>query len=316
MTERTTILVPLDGSTQAEQALPLALRIAAQGGELILLRVRSGPESFDDFWASERLPAADREAAADAAIRSSLAPLAESAKAAGIPVRIEVAGGDPTQEIIRLAEAEQVDLIVMTTRGRGALDRAVFGSVADRIVHHGTRPTLIVRVDTAGTLPDRVVVPLDRSPVAEQALPVAAWVAERLGVPVHLVHVVVLAEIIEEIERTSPPDRRVAPAPDAYDRARARSEAAAAGYLAGHAQRLQERGISVSTDVRTGTPVFVLLELLRPGDLAVMTTRGLGGFGRLWIGSVADKLVRQAAAPVLLVRAEPPTETETADHIS
>ena len=300
-TASSAILVPLDGSTEAEQAVPYAQALVPPDGELLLLRVVRGLEAFD-VWRSSRLADEPVQATAEDVATSYLMPIAERLRQAGINAQIAVTVGDPAEEILRIAEDRGVELVVMTTHGRGAMGRILFGSVADRVARHGTRPTLLLRSHTPYALPDRLVVPLDGSPLAEEALPVASRVAGRLGVSVRLVRIVDLDAILHEIWLDRHQDLFQLPKDEAYREARARCERAAAAYLADQGERLQKLGVATEWEVQTGTPVFALLDLLRPGDLLVMTSHGLGGVRRWWIGSVAEKLVREATVPVLLVR--------------
>jgi nucleotide-binding universal stress UspA family protein len=77
-------------------------------------------------------------------------------------------------------------------------------------------------------------------------------------------------------------------------------------YLAEQVQQLRNRDLTATAEVLTGSPAVTLLDAIRPDDLVVMTTHGRGGVRRWLLGSVADKLVRAAAAPVLLVPANGP----------
>ncbi len=139
----------------------------------------------------------------------------------------------------------------------------------------------------------RIVVPLDGSPAAERALPLATRFARLLDVPVHLV--TVSDQISSQAERnpghhpadhSAPPDE----APDAY------LERTAASF--------QAFDVSTSTEVRSGQAATEVMATLGPGDLLVITTHGQGAARRWQIGNVAEKLLRQAAAPVALVRAD------------
>lgn len=125
---------PIDGSELAEQALPLALRWAsALGTELLLVRVQ--PWMAVQFaTVNGYLPdlgALDEQAAQAAADyleeRRQQVP-------AGIAVRTAVLRGEPASSLIDLAEQESVDVVVMSSHGRGGVRRLVLGSVADRLV--------------------------------------------------------------------------------------------------------------------------------------------------------------------------------------
>jgi nucleotide-binding universal stress UspA family protein len=86
---------------------------------------------------------------------------------------------------------------------------------------------------------------------------------------------------------------------------------AASGYLDEHAQELRNRSIAASIKARDGEPVTQLLNLAQPGDLFVMTSHGRGGVSRMMLGSVSEKLVRQAQCPVLLIRSQPGGDAKT-----
>ncbi len=308
------ILVPLDGSPEAERALPFAETVMDPHGEIVLLRVARSIDAFAEPWPGRQLSDDDLRAIAEEVARRSLLAVAERLRRTVPRVRIMVVFGDPADEIIRVAEAEQVEMIVMTTHGHGAAGRAVFGSVADRVARYGSRPTMLVRATVPLVLPDRIVIPLDGSALAEQALPMAKILSKRRGWPVHLVRVVDLDEIVREIWQDRHGDLYRLPKDEAYEEARKRCEARAAAYLAEHAERLRQEGVQADLAVATGTPAFVLLELVKPGDLVVMTSHGYGGLRRWLIGSVAEKLIREAQSPVLIVRAraEPTAEQRRA----
>ncbi len=90
------------------------------------------------------------EAWAAAEVREELAPSAEKARAAGVVVdivSIEGGGGTgPAPEIVRYAAQNDIDLIVMSTRGHGGFNRWVLGSTADGVVRRMPVPVLLVRV--------------------------------------------------------------------------------------------------------------------------------------------------------------------------
>lgn len=308
-TARPTILVPLDGSELAERAAPYARSLLPPDGELILLRAVRGPEEFADWWV---VSTSDDEALASAqeSAQRYLTSVASQLRETFPQVRTRVVAGDPATEILDLAETERVDTIVMTTHGRGATGRAIFGSVADRVARHGSRPTLLLRGDTSdreGTsldLPTRILVPLDGLPLAEAALPVAARMAKQLSIPVLLVRVVDPDTLFGDVRISAPPESlKGIPDTDGMDRW-ARSKHAAAVYLASHVDRLRRLGVSAEFDVRTGRPALAIMDMQRPGDLVVLTSHGLGGIRRWLLGSIAEVLVRRAEAPVVLVRPE------------
>lgn len=260
------VLIPLDGSERAEAALAWVRVLHA--GQIRLLRVcPPGEESH---------AAAARNYLTDAAAR--LSPTRAT-------VDIRVVSGDPAERIV--AEAAESDLIVMSTQGAGDGGRRLFGSVADRVSRHAPVPTLLLRGGRAAvsTAPlQRIVVPLDGSPTAERALPLGAKLAAMLGAPVHLV----------SVHETAPGEHA--------DPANQRD--AVAAYLDREAAAIATEAVIASTEVRAGAPVTELLAAVGPGDLLVITTHGRGAARRWQIGRVAEKLLRQATAPIVMIRAD------------
>jgi len=137
------ILLPLDGSAVAEQALPHAVAQAERfEAELILLRV------VEPFPHVRGLSASDlsriREQTAEWT-RTYLKGLAKHARGQGVIAQMATAEGRPNLAILEYSEANQVDLIVICTRGRSGFSRWLLGSVADRVVRGANIPVLLVR---------------------------------------------------------------------------------------------------------------------------------------------------------------------------
>jgi nucleotide-binding universal stress UspA family protein len=268
------ILVPLDGSDLAERALPYAEALAGPDCQLILLEVGQDEEEFQLL---------DRHAEACA--------------------QLETVTGDPAQQILEVATKLGVGLIVMTTHGRGAIGRWAFGSVADAVSRTSPVPVMIIRPQEDETPPPlirRIVLPLDGSPLSESALPVAEALALQLGIGVHLITATDLSQLLP-VGLTP----AVAFNAEVYEDAVTQAQQDAEGWLTQAAARLRDGGVEVTQAVRAGTPFPVLQEILQPGDIIVLTSRGRRGAARLVLGSLADQLVREGAAPVVLVPAEP-----------
>jgi nucleotide-binding universal stress UspA family protein len=268
------ILVPLDGSPRAESALRWVHLLPAR--EVRLLQV-CGKES----------PGRDE------ALRY-LDDVASRLRLTGATAQTRVHAGEAAEVIV--AEAADCDLIAMSTQGAGGGGRLLYGSVADRVARHAPVPTLLAR---GGALPielaplRRVVVPLDGSPAAERALPLATSLAGVLHAALHLL----LVDDVRPAAELSGADLSGAragyvAAPESVD------------YLEQQAQRLRAAGVLPSTEVCGGEPAVELLARVVPGDLLVITTHGRGSARRWQIGTVAERLLRQAAAPVVLVRSD------------
>jgi nucleotide-binding universal stress UspA family protein len=280
------ILVPLDGSDTAEAALAYVALLPSD--RVRLLAVECDRVDLSAVCTAARDCKAYLEALA--------APLRDH----GRDVDTLVAFGNPAQQILALAAV--ADLVVMGSHGHGGVKRFVLGSVADEVARHAPVPVMIVRGGPApptAVQVTRIVVPLDGSDLAEQAVPVAAALAADLGVPVHLLRVL----DIDALRATVQAGSHVA---GAYMRSQEEIQRYAEEYLAEQAQDLRNRDLTATAEVLTGSPAVTLLDAMRPDDLVVMTTHGRGGVRRMLLGSVADKLARAAVAPVVLVRAHDP----------
>lgn len=264
MTRIGRLLLPLDGSACAETALAWLEILPAD--RVTLLRVCEGSEAA--------ISEAERY----------LGEIATNRAPAHLALETRVTTGDPAEAIV--GAAADADLIVMCTRGAGGGGRLLFGSVADRVARHAPAPALLVRGGHApvpSARPARIVVPLDGSAVAERAVPWASMIAAALAIPVKLVTVI-------EDGNT--------------EQARVDSPEAASAYLEQVAGGVQQQGLTTSTAVRPGAPEEVLLEVVGPGDLLVLTTHGHGAAKRWQIGHVAERLLRRATAPAVVVRAD------------
>lgn len=288
------LLVPLDGSPAAEAALAYAELIP--GRAVRLLAVVAEDDAPDLTW-----PVAPRydewRAAETTRLETYLARVGEPLGRQGRQVTCRVEEGDPADRIVEAAA--EADLIVMTTHGRGGGSRALFGSIADRVVRHAPAPVLVVRGGDRPVTPPpltRIVVPLDGSALSECALIPAVDLADDLGVPLHLVRTL-------DVDRLRETVRAGTYAATAYARSLDEVRAAVADYLRAHELRLRGRDLRITSEVLNGAPAAELEALSRPGDLIVLTTHGRSGLRRWLLGSVADKLVRHASVPVLVVRA-------------
>jgi nucleotide-binding universal stress UspA family protein len=149
------ILVPLDGSRRSAQALPYAIEMARRfSADIVLMRVVRPPTSSgsalaggDSAMAAEMVmeQARDREKKSiDRATRYVKGKL-QSVENQGIKGSFRVVLGDPARSVLNSRRDEGVDLVIMTTRGRGGLRRAIMGSVADEVVRHSRVPILMIR---------------------------------------------------------------------------------------------------------------------------------------------------------------------------
>jgi len=148
----------------------------------------------------------------------------------------------------------------------------------------------------------RVIVPLDGSELAEQALPNATQLARASNAPLLLVSVVGYP-YLESKGLSS-----WALQQEALDQVVKEETDRAQQYLESVRSTLAADGFEVSSEVRRGSVDRAILADPQPGDVIVMTTHGRGGVARWFLGSVAEDVVRRSAVPVLLVRIQPGQE--------
>lgn len=273
------ILVPLDGSELAENALDYAALIPSERIRLLMVEPVNLTAARRRWEHRQSAPGGDTWRVTSPAEYLNL--LAAPLRQQGREVETVVTTGEPESQIV--AAAEDAGLIVMATRGQGAA-RTLLGSVAAGVARRSGVPTLLIRDTRPAAAPAvlRVVVPVDGSARSDAVLPIAAALGQALRAPLHLLRVV-------------EPATALAPAAELVREA--------ATDLARQRAQLGTVAETATTEVREGPVVRQLLDALRPGDLVVMATRGRGPVRRLVLGSVASALVEQAPVPVILLNA-------------
>ena len=298
------VVVPLDGSPFAEHALPVAAALAraarARMRLVLVHQLPPPPSDRDSLKIYTSLEVAVRKTQRGY-LREVAARLRERW---GLQVTVVSPDGPIGPTLLRYFEQVGAGLVVMSTHGRGTVGRALLGSVADEVVRAAKVPVLLVRPEedeppaTEAWSPGEILVPLDGSALAEAALAPAAELARLLGARLTLVQVVVPIAIT-----TDPP----LPFPSGYDEHLTEiRRVEAQDYLESVVERLQEQGVvAACAAVVSGGVAGALVDLTREGraGLIVIASHGHGGLKRLALGSVADRLVRTAAVPVLVVRA-------------
>ena len=148
MTEFKHILVPLDGSSLAERALPVACVLAQKfDSQITLLRVLDIPSPTPPTshlevtmgWAREARKNALQEA------QSYLQAVQSELDRQEIATQILLRDTSPAEDILDVTDTEDIDLIVISSHGRGGLARWTFGSVAEKVTRHSLCPVLLVR---------------------------------------------------------------------------------------------------------------------------------------------------------------------------
>jgi nucleotide-binding universal stress UspA family protein len=263
----TRILVPVDGSSFSNQILPLAGTIARTiGAQLALYRA---------------VGRGDGVAEAGNALRA----LADSCGAQAICTEVQ---GDVAEAICHEAERVPGTLVAITSHGRSGVMRAVLGSTALNVLRAGSKPILVYRPReqapgsaAAGAAIERVVVPLDGSPLSESIIPQAVDLARALKARVVVVAVldpaISGASVLEGLDVTE------------------------SNYV--HAQAVaiaKTHGIDTGWEILHGDPEKAIPEFVRndPASMLAMTTRGRSAVKSALLGSVTAAALREGGVPV------------------
>ena len=291
------ILVPLDGSTFAEAALPLALTISRKtGADVHLVTVLEPGASFTyEGWESAALEWS-QEYLEDVTKRTE--------GQAGGDITTAVVSGHTVERVQEESVNRRADVIVMATHGRGVLSRMWLGSVADGFVRQADRPVILVRPEENGTPQmtfdqgfDTLLVPLDGSEFSECALTHAVAFGELFDSGYHLTRVVSYPFDVSSpyLPHTVQMNQNIVDD----------VKQGCAEYLEAHAERLRRRGLRVTTSVSIDAQIGhgVLREADAFGaDAIAMATHGRTGLSRVILGSATDKVLRGTHTPLLLFR--------------
>lgn len=305
-----TILVPLDGSTYAEQVVPYARMLAATlKMRLYLLRVIPAPIAVstisDDVaelshsLVGPRLlsTAYGTHSAQQQGIAATyLATQAEHLRYLNIPFDIDVQLGDPAETIVELAEREQAAMIVMASHGLNGLQRWLPGSVTTKVAQRAPCPVLVMRSSmplVAQPRLRRILVPFDGSQFALQALPHARDIATHAAAEILLVHVLPIS--LDQSLGDLAANRHFTENDPRYLEAQQQLEQAA--------KSLGNRHIKVSTHITTGYVPDMIIETANREqcDLIVMATHGANGWRRWALGSVTDRVLKHSSTPLLVI---------------
>ncbi len=296
-----TILVPLDGSTFGEAALPMAITLTKRWPARLHLVTVEEPlipipdVDFTDLttvgrWAQGYLDDVG------ARVRDQ----------GGIEAEVTVGSGTVRQAIQEVAREIDADLVVMSTHGRGPMTRMWLGSVADSLIRECDVPVFLVRPDEDGS-PNfgtdvelgHVLIPLDGSPLAESVLERTFSLSRTWDARCTLLRLV--SHPTADISAYLPDTVRT------VEWLVRTGKHAAEEYLAAVTARLKELGVEVESRVEVVSQVARGIidqadEL--DTDWIAVTSHGHGGLTRVVLGSVADKVVRGATQPVLVVPAK------------
>lgn len=291
------LLCPVDFSEGCRHAVDLALAIAhGNGGQLRALHVLQPVPALVPFtdplahppgvWTPEDIEAIRQDA---------LRFVAGEGAGSGVAVEAVCLEGNPAREILRDAETEPTDLIVLGTHGRSGFKRLLLGSVTERVLRHADCPVLTVPPRAPDAVPrgaqvfGHIVVAVDFSDSSQAALKLGMELARLYGAKLTAVHV-------------------VEPVPTYADSGIPGLDAdiereAAYGYLKGLLERIAP-GTAADEVVLVGHAATGVLQVAANvhADLIVAGVHGRNAMDLMFFGSTANRLVREAVCPVLTVK--------------
>jgi nucleotide-binding universal stress UspA family protein len=308
MIEIRRILCPIDFSDFSRRALDHAVAIAKwYESSLTLLHV--SPLAPVAAYASgsgmppyTALTTQDRDA-----LLTAMRQFAASEAGASVPMDFEVAQGHAAAEILAEASAMPADLLVLGTHGRSGFERAVLGSVTEKVLRKSECPVLTVPKAVPDIVPapqvlfKRIVCAVDFSDCSMHALNYAMSLAQEADAHLTVVHVIELPPDIprevHELVTAGPRNLREYIALAEEDR-RARLKDAVPDAVRAYS--------TVDTVLTTGKPYREILRVAAEAnsDLIVIGIHGRGAVDLLFFGSTTQHIVRQATCPVLTLRRE------------
>ncbi len=281
------MLIPLDGSKLAEQVLPYARSLAkaltipiellkvVDADALALLTDPEQGRYIDTLLADSR--------------QSSKAYLEGIARSfQGSHVQCLVENGKAEEAIIEKAASDKDTLILMATHGRSGIQRWLLGSVADKVLHESTNHMFLIRATDQGqtegeaTL-NKVIVPLDGSPLAEKVLPYIVGLAKKMRLEIVFLRAYALPPAVSA-------DEYGAYSQELFDQL----EAEAKDYLAEKTKELQQKGVenvSAVVDIGYGAEEITRLARKTPDNFIAMCTHDRSGVTRWVLGSVTERVV-------------------------
>ena len=295
------ILVPIDFSPESLKTLRYAKRLGARfKAKLYLVHVVTPPLALFP-QPREALPSNfTQEMAANAVKR--LQKIAAEFSLTSPPKRYTVRIGATVGEISESARITRAELIAIATRGYTGLKRAFLGSTTESVVRNAPCPVLIVRDKDESTSQRarraplqfrKILVPLDFSDASRLGLEYALGFAQEFRATVILFHSIFVSAYLMGNRHTA----HQVPTLIANQQDYARAE------MEKLRETISRKGGAVETNISVGSPVEQIGKYVRKAsvDLIITSTHGLSGWRRVFIGSTAERIVRYATCPVLVV---------------
>jgi nucleotide-binding universal stress UspA family protein len=289
----TRILAPVDGCGRSEAILPYVEALSSRlGAHVTLLHV------FPPALHEQRDVHVQYIEALASQVRDRLRYI-------GVEVVGIALEGKPNREIADYASRDDIGLIAASPHSQSSDGHWTVGRTADKVIRETSKPVFVVRTDDEGgsaksDMLTRVIVPLDGSRASRDVLAhVEAILRETWAAGTGIVW---LIHVLPADHYAAGPviAKRVPYSKQESDELHAQ----ASRYLEEVAARLRVGGRKVETIVATGDAAEMILQTATDvgANLIAMTTHGYSGFSRLFLGSVAERVLHKATTPLLLVK--------------
>lgn len=293
------ILLAVDGSPSATRARDLVASLPWPAGSVV--RVLAALDIAPALWGGPWIPAipAGAEAYEAEALRE-LTSVIEIARApleaAGLTVETDLVRGTPALAIPEETRLWKPDLTVVGSRGHGALESALLGSVSSAVVDHADAPVLVARGDHVRS----IVLAEDGSPVGIAARDLLLRWSPFAGIPVRVVGVVDMAAPW----RTGIAPTMFSAATDLYAELITNARERFGQVVAATVATLRTAGRTAEAELREGDPADQVVQAVHDiaGDLILIGSRGHTGISRIVMGSVAHSVLLHARCSVLVVK--------------
>ena len=191
----------------------------------------------------------------------------------------------------------------MATHGRSGIKRWAMGSTTDKVLRATTQPLLLIRATSPqplhheGSMLNKILVPLDGSQEAEAVIPHVEEIASIVRAEVFLLRVIPVhyeTITVQGYDYTIYPEQQME-----SDKVRAKD------YLHLVCSRMKQKGINAKYEVCFGDAADQIIKTANDTQthLVAMSTHGRSGISRLFLGSVADRVLQAGTTPLLLARA-------------
>lgn len=302
------LLLPLDLSAHSFQALPTAEALARLTGATLHLLHVAEPLAYPTDLGYAPVLSGEVESGLHQSARQRLEELVRDLQKRGVTAEARLRVGRPFLEIAEAARGLAADLVVVTTHGFTGLKHVLLGSTAERVVRHAPCPVWVVRRPSipSGAAPGaggeeptfvlrRVLMPTDFSEPSQEALAYARQVAGRFQAELVLAHVTEKPFVdpnLAEVDTQAFEDNARQSAQQQLDKTVAALRAA---------------GLPARGRLLSGVPWNEVVELARQeaADLIVAGTHGYTGLKHILLGSTAERILRHAPCPVVVVRHGP-----------